>query len=250
MSAAKAPKPARPRAAKPAIAPEPAHAARERDRALREHALRLLDAAGAGPAPIVRAGHPALRGVAVPFDGQLEGEELAGLLALMHRTMRAAPGVGLAAPQIGLPLALAVLEDPGMASEEVAAVRERRPLPYRVLVNPVYEAVGDERAEFYEGCLSVPAFQAVVARWRTVRLTGADEHGTPLDETVSGWSARIVQHETDHLGGTLYLDRAELRSLAAADEIGMRWASEPRPEQAARALGFALGADLTEPATD
>ncbi|WP_123370710.1 peptide deformylase [Cellulomonas sp. PhB150] len=219
----------------------------ERDVALREHALRLLDAAGAGPAPIVRAGHPALRGVAVPFDGQLEGEELDGLLALMHRTMRAAPGVGLAAPQIGLPLAIAVLEDPGMTSEQVAAVRERAPLPYRVLVNPSYEPAGDEpdgdeRVAFYEGCLSVPAYQAVVARWRSVRLTGADERGTALDEVVTGWSARIVQHETDHLGGTLYLDRAELRSLAAADEIGMRWASEPRPTGAAEALGFALDA--------
>lgn len=214
----------------------------ERDAALREHALRLLDAAGAGPAPIVRAGHPALRGVAVPFDGQVEGEELDGLLALMHRTMRAAPGVGLAAPQIGLPLAIAVLEDPGVTSEQVAAVRERAPLPYRVLVNPVYEAIGDERVAFYEGCLSVPAYQAVVARWRAVRLTGADQVGTPLDEVVTGWSARIVQHETDHLGGTLYLDRAELRSLAAADEIGMRWAGEPRPVGAAEALGFTLDA--------
>jgi len=217
--------------------------ATERDAALREHALRLLDTAGAGPAAIVRAGHPALRGVAVPFDGQLEGEELDGLLALMHRTMRAAPGVGLAAPQIGLPLAIAVLHDPGVTSEQVAAVRERAPLAYRVLVNPAYAPEGDERAAFYEGCLSVPAYQAVVARWRAVRLTGADETGAPLDEVVTGWSARIVQHETDHLGGTLYLDRAELRSLAAADEIGMRWASEPRPAGAAEALGFALGAD-------
>ncbi|MDM7832125.1 peptide deformylase [Cellulomonas edaphi] len=207
---------------------------------MREHALRLLDAAGAGPAPIVRAGHPALRGVAVPFDGQLEGEELAGLLALMHRTMRAAPGVGLAAPQIGLPLAVAVLEDPGVASAEVAQAREREAFAYRVLLNPAYEPVGDERVAFYEGCLSVPAYQAVVARWRSVRLTGTDEHGTPLDEVVTGWAARIVQHETDHLGGTLYLDRAELRSLAAADEIGTRWAGEPRPVGAAEALGFAL----------
>jgi len=211
-----------------------------RDTAVREHALRLIDAAGAGPAPIVRAGHPALRGVAVPFDGQLEGDELAGLLALMHRTMRAAPGVGLAAPQIGLPVALAVLEDPGVGSAEVAEARERAPLAYRVLVNPVYEPVGEVRAHFYEGCLSVPGYQAVVPRWRSVRLTGTDETGAPLDEQVDGWSARIVQHETDHLGGTLYLDRAELRSLAGGDEHGLRWASEPSPTQAAEALGFSL----------
>ena len=214
------------------------------DVAVRDHALRLVEAAAARPdglAPIVRAGHPALRAVAVPFDGQLSDAELAALLSLMRRTMRAAPGVGLAAPQVGLPLALAVLEDPGVPDPAVAAVRERAPLAPRVLVNPSYAAVDDERAAFYEGCLSVIGYQAVVPRHRRVRLTGTDEHGTPLDELVTGWTARIVQHETDHLGGTLYLDRAELRSLSATDELGARWAAEPTPSTAARTLGFPLG---------
>ena len=214
------------------------------DVAVRDHALRLVEAAAARPdglAPIVRAGHPALRAVAVPFDGQLSGAELAALLALMRRTMRAAPGVGLAAPQVGLPLALAVLEDPGVPDPAVAAVRERAPLAPRVLVNPRYAAVDDERAVFYEGCLSVIGYQAVVPRHRRVRLTGLDEHGTPLDELVTGWTARIVQHETDHLAGTLYLDRAELRSLSATDELGARWAAEPAPTTAARTLGFPIG---------
>jgi peptide deformylase len=73
-----------------------------------------------------------------------------------------------------------------------------------------------------------------------VQLRAHDETGAPVDEVVTGWSARIVQHETDHLGGTLYLDKAELRSLAATDAFGARWAAEPRPEAAARALGFDL----------
>nr|WP_235523187.1 peptide deformylase [Cellulomonas sp. Root485] len=193
-----------------------------------------------GVAPIVQAGHPALRAVATPYDGQLSDEELAALLDVMHRTMRAAPGVGLAAPQLGLPVALAVLEDPGSLSEEHAEVREREPLPYQVLVNPQYTPVGDERVGFYEGCLSVVGYQAVVARARHVHLTGTDEHGAAVDEIVGGWSARIVQHETDHLAGTLYLDRAELRSLAASDEFGARWAAEPKPAAAARALDFPL----------
>jgi peptide deformylase len=210
--------------------------------ALREQVRRLLDAAHAqdGVAPIVQAGHPVLRAVAEPYDGQLDAAELTALVDLMRRTMHAAPGVGLAAPQIGLSLALAVVEDPGMLDPDVEAVRERPRLPFRVLVNPRYEAVGDERASFYEGCLSVVGYQAVVARHRSVRLTGADEAGNPLDEVLTGWPARIVQHETDHLGGTLYLDKAELRSLARADELGARWAGEPRPETAARALGFPL----------
>lgn len=207
---------------------------------LRDLALRLVEQAGDGVAPIVRAGHPVLRAAAHPYDGQLADDELAALLALMHRTMRHAPGVGLAAPQIGLPLALAVVEDPGVADEQVARARERVPVAPRVLVNPAYTAVDDERAAFYEGCLSVPGYQAVVARHRRVHLTGADETGAPLDEVVVGWHARILQHETDHLRGTLYLDRAELRSLASADELGLRWSGEPRPEAAAAALGFPL----------
>ena len=200
---------------------------------------RLL--AGPDPAAIVQAGHPVLRGPALPYDGQLDDEVLGELLALMRRTMHAAPGVGLAAPQIGIPLAIAVVEDPGARDPEVRDLRERPPLPYRVLVNPRYVGVGDERAAFYEGCLSVSGWQAVVARHRTVRLTGQDESGRRLDEVVTGWPARIVQHETDHLAGTLYVDRAELRSLVSDAGIGAALAAEPAPTTAARVLGFELG---------
>jgi peptide deformylase len=213
---------------------------------VREHVLRLVDAAAADPSgtvPIVQAGHPALRMRAVPFDGQVEADELTALIALMRATMHAAPGVGLAAPQVGLPLAIAVVADPGAGETEAGTVRERPALPFRVLVNPRYEPVPGEDAEqvaFYEGCLSVVGYQAVVPRLRRLRLTGADEAGTPLDEVLQGWPARIVQHETDHLGGTLYLDRAHLRSLSATDEIGTHWATEPRPAEAARMLGFPL----------
>lgn len=217
-----------------------------RDDALRALVAQVLDRArAAGPdavAPIVQAGHPALRTPAVPYAGQLTDDDLAELLALLHRTMRAAPGVGLAAPQIGLPLALAVVEDPGVDDPEVARVREREPVPFRVLVNPAYEAVGDERVAFYEGCLSVEGYVAVVDRPRRVRLTCEDEHGRPVDEVLTGWPARIVQHETDHLRGTLYLDRAQTRSLAATDGLGAHWASEPVPREAARTLGFDLPA--------
>jgi len=221
----------------------PPHAGAEWDQALRDTALWIIDAGAQserGIAPIVQAGHPALRAVATPYDAQLSTDELTALLGVMQRTMRAAPGVGLAAPQLGLPLAIAVLEDPGTTSDEHAVVRERDPLAYRVLVNPVYEPVDAVRASFYEGCLSVVGYTAVVARAQRVHLTGFDEHGTAVDDEVTGWSARIVQHETDHLGGTLYLDRAELRSLAATDGFGARWAAEPRPSGASHALGFPL----------
>jgi peptide deformylase len=193
---------------------------------------------GPDPARIVQAGHPVLRTPAQPYDGGLDDETFGELLALMRRTMHAAPGVGLAAPQIGIPLAIAVLEDPGAQDPDVLRVRERPPLPYRVLVNPRYEPVDDERAAFYEGCLSVRGWQAVVPRHRRIRLTGQDETGRALDEVVSGWPARIVQHETDHLDGTLYVDRAVLRSLVADNPLGAALASEPAPTTAARVLGF------------
>ncbi|MCC2312676.1 peptide deformylase [Cellulomonas xiejunii] len=214
------------------------------DRVVRELVQRTLEAArAAGPdsvAPIVQAGHPVLRSVAWPYDGQLRAGELDELLALMHRTMRAAPGVGLAAPQIGLPLAIAVVEDPGAGDDEAARVRERPALARRVLVNPAYAPVGDDEVGFYEGCLSVVGYQAVVVRARAVRLTGLDEAGTAIDEVLTGWPARIVQHETDHLRGTLYVDRALTRSLSATDAWGAHWGSEPVPHEAARALGFDL----------
>lgn len=207
---------------------------------VRDAVLALLDAAGDGPAPIVRAGAPVLRAPALRYDGQLADDELTALVALLRRTMHAAPGVGLAAPQVGLPLALAVVEDPGVEAQELARERERPPLPFRVLVNPAYEAVDDERVGFYEGCLSVPGYVAVVARPRRVRLTCQDETGAAVDEVLTGWPARIVQHETEHLHGTLYLDRAEPRSLAASDGPAVRWAAEPHPRGAAQALGFPL----------
>ncbi|MFB7109770.1 peptide deformylase [Streptomyces sp. NPDC056190] len=195
--------------------------------------------ADGGPLPIVAGGDPVLRRAAEPFDGQLEPELLARFVQAMRLTMHAAPGVGLAAPQVGVGLRIAVVEDPAPVPEEVRVARGRVPLPFRVLVNPSYEAVGTARAAFYEGCLSVPGWQAVVARHAEVHLRALDEHGRAVDEVFSGWPARIVQHETDHLGGTLYLDRAELRSLSSNDAMANRW-TQPTPAEAARALGFEL----------
>lgn len=206
-------------------------------RTLAEHVEELLE--HEGPLPIVTAGDPVLRRAAEPFDGQLEPALLARFTAALRATMHAAPGVGLAAPQVGVPLRLAVVEDPAPVPEEVRTARGRVPLPFRVLVNPVYEPVGPDLAAFFEGCLSVPGWQAVVSRAARVRLRALDERGRAVDEEFSGWPARIVQHETDHLDGTLYLDRAETRSLATNQAVAERW-SQPTPERAAAGLGFEL----------
>jgi peptide deformylase len=192
-----------------------------------------------GPLPIVAAGDPVLRRPAEPFDGQLDPGLLTRFVAALRATMHAAPGVGLAAPQVGVPLRLAVIEDPAPVSEEVRLTRGRVPQPFRVLVNPSYEGVGAGRAAFFEGCLSVPGWQAVVARHSEVRLRALDEHGLAVDEVFTGWPARIVQHETDHLDGMLYLDRAELRSLSSNQAMAEHW-NQPTPQRAAEALGFKL----------
>jgi peptide deformylase len=195
--------------------------------------------AGGGPLDIVTAGDPVLRRGTEPYDGQLGPALLARFVEALRVTMRAAPGVGLAAPQVGVELRIAVIEDPAPVPQEVRRARGRVPQPFRVLVNPAYEPVGGARAAFFEGCLSVPGWQAVVARPAEVRLTGQDEHGHALDEVFTGWPARIVQHETDHLDGVLYLDRAESRSLSSNRAVTERW-GQPTPEEAARALGFEL----------
>ncbi|MEU0407797.1 peptide deformylase [Streptomyces griseorubiginosus] len=192
-----------------------------------------------GPLPIVAAGDPVLRQTIQPYDGHLDAALFSRFVKALRITMHTAPGVGLAAPQVGVPLRIAVIEDPAPVPEEVRLARGRVPQPFRVLVNPSYEAAGAERAAFFEGCLSVPGWQAVVARPAAVRLTCEDELGRPVDEVFSGWPARIVQHETDHLDGTLYLDRAELRSLSSNQAMAERW-TQPTPERAAASLGFEL----------
>ncbi len=193
--------------------------------------------AGPRPLPIVPAGLPVLRRPAARYDGQLDDDVLAALIDAMRETMHAAPGVGLAAPQIGLGLQLAVLADSAEVAADVATARDRRPLDFLVLVNPSYTAVGDGRAFFYEGCLSVPGYQAAVDRPSAVHLTASAPDGSAIDAEYRGWQARIVAHETDHLAGTLYLDRAELRSLSENGVYQALWAG-PSVDRAREHLGF------------
>ncbi|MGO4227510.1 peptide deformylase [Arthrobacter sp. YAF34] len=194
--------------------------------------------------PIVQAGHPVLRHVAAPFDGQLSDSELGHLIDLMRSVMHKAPGVGLAAPQLGIPIQLAVLEDQFAVDPEVAAVRGREPLPFFAMLNPRYQPIGTGTAAFYEGCLSIGGLQAAVLRPESVRLDFTAPDGTDLQRSFSGWQARIVQHETDHLHGILFLDRAELRSISNNAEYASRWA-QPDISRARQELGF-----LPDPAED
>lgn len=195
--------------------------------------------AGDGTAPIVEAGDPVLRAETQPYDGQVDDAELARFAEVMRATMLAAPGVGLAAPQVGVSLSMFVAEDPGALDPEVAEVRQREPMPLRVVLNADYARASSDDVAFYEGCLSIPGYQAVVARPREIELHGTALDGDPIAEVVAGWSARIVAHETDHLSGILFLDRAEMRSLATNAAVARFW-HQPSTQKAATELGFAL----------
>lgn len=169
--------------------------------------------------PIVQLGHPVLRQQAVAYENQLPTDLLEELLEAMRQTMYDAPGVGLAAPQVGIPLQIAVLEDLYPIPEEAATMREREPLEYFEIFNPVYVPASDREAVFYEGCLSFDGFQGVVTRPADITATYKDRDGQENTRSFSGWQARIVQHETDHLSGTVYIDKAETRSLINETEL-------------------------------
>ncbi|GAB3555081.1 peptide deformylase [Arthrobacter tumbae] len=187
--------------------------------------------------PIVQLGDPVLRNPAVPFDGQLDDSELTGLLAVMRRAMHDAPGVGLAAPQLGIPLRLAVIEDIIPQPDGIAELCERPPLPYFAVINPAYTPIGRDTSSFFEGCLSFSGWQAVVERHRTVQLEYQTPEGMHVTRQFTGWSARIVQHETDHLNGAIYIDKANTRSLVSSAAYSEHWA-QPGIELAQRSLNF------------
>lgn len=187
--------------------------------------------------PIVQLGHPVLRARTPDYDGELPTPLLEDLLEVMRATMHAAPGVGLAAPQIGLPLRIAVLEDRYTPAPGGTEVRERVPLDYFAVINPAYTARGARTAAFYEGCLSFAGYQAVVERPAEITAAYTSECGDALERRLSGWPARIFAHETDHLDGTVYIDKAITRSLSSGDEHAARWAA-PDIGAARAGLGF------------
>jgi peptide deformylase len=177
------------------------------------------------PSPIVQAGASVLRQRAFEVsDAMLGSPTLLRLVDLMVEVMRAAPGVGLAAPQIGVPLRVFVAEDDeerlAHAAPEALELRGRTPLPLMVLVNPEVSLVAGAQATFFEGCLSVRGYGALVPRAAAVQVKAVDGQGRPLSAMLQGWPARIMQHEMDHLNGTLYVDRMISRSFACDAELG------------------------------
>ncbi|KAI3429371.1 hypothetical protein D9Q98_005466 [Chlorella vulgaris] len=187
-------------------------------------------------ATIVQAGSTVLREEADDVPASMLGtQELKDLVQTMVDTMRAAPGVGLAAPQIGIPLKVIVLEDRqeyiALLQDGLAEQQQRQPFETLVIVNPRLSALTNQGARFFEGCLSVPGYQALVERYTSVEVTGLTPEGLPLKLTANGWQARILQHECDHLHGCLYVDRMLSRSFSARGGGSRLPDDVPRPGQ-------------------
>jgi peptide deformylase len=173
--------------------------------------------------------------------GEIVSPPIQELIASMFETMRATPGVGLAAPQIGMPLQLAVIEDRqeyiDKLPPEHSAARLRSAVSPHVIVNPRFTlesaAAGSpngETVEFFEGCLSLPGFTAIVPRALAVRVNCLNERAEPVTIRARGWYARILQHEIDHLHGTLYIDRMLTRSFMGRVNFERYWKDVPVAE--------------------
>jgi peptide deformylase len=162
---------------------------------------------------VLRMGEPLLKEVAAPvahFDGAL-----LELVADMDDTMRAERGAGIAAPQIGVGARVVIFE-----LKDNPRYPHIKPVPYTVLVNPILTPLTEEQDEGWEGCLSVPGMRGLVPRFTRLRYQGFDAHGTPLDRTVEGFHARVVQHEVDHLDGILFPQRVrDLRNFGFEDVL-------------------------------
>ena len=146
---------------------------------------------------IARMGHPVLLANALEV-AEPTAPEIAQLIQNMAETLEDAGGVGLAAPQVFTPLRLFIYQVPPARADDDEAV------PLSAVINPVITPLSDEVELGWEGCLSIPGLRAAVPRLQHIRLTGFDAAGEPIDKTISGFHARVVQHETDHLNGILY----------------------------------------------
>jgi len=173
--------------------------------------------------PIIRAGHPVLRQIAKPVDDPT-APEIAQLVEIMERRMAEAGGVGLAAPQIAVSKRVVLFFVP---DRRLSGLDGDYPLPLTALINPVIEKLGDETDVDWEGCLSLPGLRGLVPRHTHIRYTGYTPAGEFIDRQVSGFHARVVQHEFDHLDGVLYPGRmTDLLSLGFTEEIAARMEEE------------------------
>ena len=164
--------------------------------------------------PVLRMGDPLLFQKARPIEA-FNTPELNALIEDMQDTMQAMNGAGIAAPQIGVGLRVVIF---GVGQNPRYPDAEQ--IPYTVLINPVLTPVGEAQEDGWEGCLSVPGMRGVVPRYSRLHYTGFDQYGEVIDRLVSGFHARVVQHECDHLDGILYPMRIQdLRNFGYTDVL-------------------------------
>ena len=182
---------------------------------------------------LVLIGDPILRQTARKLtEEEIRSPYIQELITSMRATMHEAIGVGLAAPQVGEPLQLIVLEDVHAAklSPEEQAVRKRYPVPFQVIINPVMTVTDATQFSWFESCLSVGGHMAyddrlwaIVPRNLGVRVSGLDQNGSPITIDARGWHARILQHEIEHVFGRLYIDSMNSRSMTTKGLIDRYW---------------------------
>jgi peptide deformylase len=177
---------------------------------------------------VARMGHPVLRARAKALDpGDIKSSRVQHLIDDMFETMREYQGVGLAAPQVHVPLRLFVAgfsPEPGLEPDEDEEDRDQERVPLMVLINPEITPVGNAADEDWEGCLSIPDIRGKVPRAREIQVKAYDRTGRRVDMRARGFTARVIQHETDHLDGVLFLDRMDsFDTLTFLDEFGRFW---------------------------
>jgi len=175
---------------------------------------------------VARLGHPVLRKMAEPVaPSELRSPEIQRFIDDMVETMREYNGVGLAATQVHTPKQIAVIE-----VLKNPRYPEASDIPLTVIVNPQVSLLGGEMEESWEGCLSLPDLRGRVPRYTELRLQALDRHGGPIDLIAKDFFARVIQHETDHLNGKVYLDRMnDFSTLSHLTEWSKYWLA--RPEQ-------------------
>ncbi|MFO0920740.1 MAG: peptide deformylase [Candidatus Saccharimonadales bacterium] len=177
---------------------------------------------------LYQAGQPQLRRKSkVVSKETLAKKQTQELIDLMIKTLRDCPGVGLAAPQVGENLRIFIVEDRPEYHEqfpkEIIKSQNRKPVSLKVFVNPKLEILEVDEALFFEGCLSVDGYVAVVPRAKKVKVEALDRNGRAISLIAEGWFARILQHETDHLNGTLFIDRMKNKSFMSLKNFSKSW---------------------------
>ncbi|MBI2527010.1 MAG: peptide deformylase [Candidatus Rokubacteria bacterium] len=175
---------------------------------------------------VARLGHPVLRQAAAPVAVKdIRSPEIQRLIGDMVETMREYNGAGLAAPQVHAPVQICVIE-----VNSNPRYPDADSIPLTVLVNPKVTPLTEETEEGWEGCLSVPDMRGMVPRYTAVRLEAHDRDGGPIDVVAKEFFARVIQHETDHLNGIVYLDRMkDLSTLSHLAEWNKYWTGNDEP---------------------